>query len=251
MKKIIDKQYIRDNVAQLMLGTSDSEIVMDASEILLLKVDGKVLINKYLNHPRREEFPYSDVPMHESDGAELYNILFEMDKDYLIYELGGADNIIMNRFAMKDYGCLWSYEEAEIPDEDDFEVNSYTREEMEKIFDCQNYDSMVILDRRGRIMIAYSSKDGKIVTTDMLPTVEQEKENEGKSVLLYGGFTMEHTMITSKDGILRAINFSLALDRDGTYVMDTQDITLPNVGSLEHSNEDISAYERTRDVSIR
>lgn len=252
MKKIIDREYIRDNVAQLMLGTADNEIVMDGKEILLLKANGKVLINKYLNHPKRREFPYSNIPMHESEGSELYNVLFEMGKNYLVYEFGDLyDNVIMNSFTPVSEGCLWNHEVAEIPDEDDFESESYTREEMERIFDGHNYDSMIIADKRGKIMVAYSDVDGEVIKMDMLPSKEVELENRGKSALIYGGFIMQHIMITSKDGVFKAVNFSLTLDKDGTYLMDTQDIVLPDVSFVENLNIPSANYEKTGSVSIK
>lgn len=237
MKKLIDKEYVKDNIAQLMLGTNDNEIVMSDDEIILLKVDGKVIINKYLDHSRRDDFPYSNVPMHkdENTGVELYNVLFETNKNYLVYELGDLeDYVIMNRFVKVKDGVLWNHKVAEYPDEDEFEVYSYTREEMEKIFDGKNYDSMYIVDKRGHIMVAYSKKDGEVIKTEMLPSKKIEWENRGKSSLIYGGFTMEHMMITSKDGVFKVFNFSLTLDRDGTYVMDTQDVVLADVSFVEN-----------------
>lgn len=254
MKKLIDKEYVKDDIAQLMLGTKDNEIVMSDDEIILLKVDGKVIINKYLQHPKKDEFPYSDVPMHinKDRNVELYNILFEMNKNYLVYELGDlGDNVIMNRFSKVENGALWNNEVAEHPDEDDFEVYTYTREEMEKIFDGQNYDSMIIVDKRGKIMVACSKKDGEVIKTDMLPSKEEELANKGDSVLLYGGLTFQHTMITSKDGVFKVFNFSLTLDRDGTYVMDTQDIVLPDVSFVENLDIPRVQYERTGSVSIK
>ncbi len=252
MKKIIDREYIRDNVAQLMLGTADNEIVMEGKEILLLKANGKVLINKYLNHPKRREFPYCEVPMHESEGTELYNVLFEMGKNYLVYELGDLnDNVIMNSFTPVSDGCLWNHEIANMPDEDDFESTSYTREEMERIFDGHNYDSLIIADKTGKIMVAYFESDGEIIKTDMLPPREVEMEHRGKSALIYGGFIMQHIMITVKNGVFKAVNFSLTLDVDGTYLLVTQDIVLPDVSFVENLNVPRENYEKTGSVSIK
>ncbi len=252
MKKRIDREYIRDNVAQLMLGTADNTIVMADEEILLFKLDGKVLINKYLNHSKREEFPYCDVPMHVSEGFELYNVLFEMDKNYLIYELDDMEeSVIMNRFVKTSEGALWSYEKALELDEDDFEVLEYSREEMEAFFDGHNYDAAVVLDRRGEVLMAYSKGDGEVIKGNILPSREDELKVRGRSALIYGGFTMNHIMLTVKDGIFRTINFALTLDKDGSYVLDKQDIHLPDVVSdLKENLGNLEEYEKTRSVSI-
>ena len=252
MKKIIDKEYVKDNIAQLMMGTSDNEIVMDSDEILLLKVDGKVIINKYLTHKKRKDFPYADIPMHEVNGVELYNVLFEVDRNYLVYELGdGQDNIIMNRFTKVQDDVLWNHEVAPIPDEDAFEVSSYTREEMEKIFDSENYDALYIIDTMGKIMVASTKKDGAVITTEMLPSKEIELEMRGKSAAIYGGLYPTHMMITVKNGVFKVCNFSLTLDGDGKYVMDSVDVLLPDVSFADNLDIPSQEYERTGRVSIK
>ena len=122
---------------------------------------------------------------------------------------------------------------------------------MEKIFDGHNYDSMIIADKTGKIMVAYSDVDGEVIKTDMLPPREVELENRGSSALIYGGFIMQHIMITAKDGVFKAVNFSLTLDVDGTYLMDTQDVVLPDVSFVENLDIPSTQYERTGSVSIK
>lgn len=252
MKKIIDKEYVRGDIAQLMVGTNQSEIIMDDKEIILLKVNGKVVINKYLSHKKRNEFPYADVPMHVSDGVELYNVLFDVNKNYLIYEMGSLENnIIMNGFSKLDFDILWNHEVAPIPDEDDFEVITYTREEIEKVFDGNNYDVMCIVDKRGDVMLASSKKDGNMIKKEMLPSKDMERQLEGKAAQVYGGMYPMHTLISVKNGVFSAYDFSLAIDKDGTYVMDRIDILLPDVSYVHNLDIPNPDYEKTGRVSIK
>ena len=85
MIKAIDKKYCIDNFVQLMPHTDDCQLIMSTDEIIFLKVDNNILINKYKNHPKRYLFPYSDFEKHNTESSTNYNQLFEYNKMYLNY----------------------------------------------------------------------------------------------------------------------------------------------------------------------
>lgn len=251
MIKLIDKEYVRDDLLQLMVGTNDNEIIMDDKEIILLKVDDVIYIDKYLNHKRRSEFPYQDIPMHkdEETDTELYNILFEVNNDYLIYEMDEfSDNVIMNRFFKSDDGILWNYERAEDFDEDLFDVITYTRDELEELFNPKNYDGLFVIDTKGRMVVASTKVDGDILKGEILPTKDIEAKMQGQIVNIYGGLYPNMKMISVKDGVFEVSAFSLALDRDGTYVLTRHPVELPSVRIVDNIKGE--EYERTGKVSI-
>lgn len=249
MIKTVDKEYVKDNLVQLMIGTNDNEIILDGENLLLLKVDNVIYVNKYLNHPKRALFPYQDIPMHKVDDVELYNVLFEVDKDYLIYEMNSyTDNIIMSRFAKIDSGALWREEASDDYDDMDFHTTTYTKEELARLFDPDNYDSLFVIDTHGRIVIASTQSDGKILNGEFLPTKEEEEKYKGNIVNICGGMYPTMKCITVKNGQFKAWAFSLTLDRDGTYVLDRYPIKLPNV-RITHSMKK-GDYQETNKVSL-
>lgn len=228
MKSLIDEEYVRGDLAQLMIGTAKNELIISSDEILLLKIDGDAIINKYLLHENRDDFPYSNIPMHQEKGTELYNILFEMNRNYLIYELD-TNNIFNNQFTRIDKGVLWDCEGPSLDKQKREQIMNH--DEVRQIFDCFNYDSFYIINTRGIIEFAYNIKDGIRVGRYVLPTEREIRGyiNDKKKLTIYGGFFggMNNVLITSKDGNFKACKFSLSVDKDENYKMITQDIILP------------------------
>ena len=58
MIKAIDKKYCIGDLVQLMPYTDSCHLIVNADEIILLKVGDKVLVNKYANHPSRNLYCY-------------------------------------------------------------------------------------------------------------------------------------------------------------------------------------------------
>lgn len=250
MKKLIEEEYVKGDLAQLMLGTAKNELVISNDEIIFMKIDGDPIINKYLSHDKRNDFPYADIPMHKEQRTELYNMLFEMDKNYLVYELDTRiNNIINNRFTRLDKGVLWNYEFASLDKHKKEQMMS--RDEVKKVFDYFDYDSFFIINTLGKIEFAYTIKDGVRINTRLLPT-EGEVRNymAGKKKLtLYGGFfnILHNVMITSKNGNFKVCSFSLSVDEYGCYKMVTQDVILPDLINEVEKDE---VYESTRRVNF-
>lgn len=60
MIQAIDKKYCIGDLVQLMPYTDSCHLIVNANEIILLKVGSKILVNKYANHPSRNLFPYHE-----------------------------------------------------------------------------------------------------------------------------------------------------------------------------------------------
>lgn len=168
MIKAIDKQYCKNNLVQLMNTSNFCNLIVSDDEIILLKTGDTVLINKYVNHPNRNLFPFHENI--KNDG--YFNELFEYNKIYLnfIGKVGGYG--FQKMYFFKGTNRALFLDEALQVDErvDEENVRELNREEIEKIFNSKNYDSMYILDRNGTIIYASNKKDGYVIKKNIIPS---------------------------------------------------------------------------------
>lgn len=169
MIQAIDKKYCIGNLVQLMPYTDDCHFIVSTDEILLLKVGDKVLVNKYVNHPSRNLFPYHEK---EQNDWLHFTELFEYNKTYLNFR-GSVRGFRFHKdyFFKGNDRALWLEESLPVDEryaiEDSVELNRY---EIEKIFDSNNYDSMYVVDRNGIILFARNDKDKIHIGKNVIPS---------------------------------------------------------------------------------
>jgi len=278
MIKAIDKKYCVGDMVQLMPLSDYFQLIMDANEVVLLKVGNNVLINKYINHPNRNLFPYHERESYNGKYCEL----FEYNKLYLnfrgsvsgfdfsgYYFFRGTDRALCvndrltidERSAKKDKRLL-------------------TRKELENFFNSKNYDSMYVVYKNGSILYADNKIDGRIVDGKMIPSdneiidmelnerdakkkialnsmgrydeanaiVEKAKSiSEIKEFNLYGSLSMfsdcSHFLITSKDGKFVVKMFAIDFVGKDQFRLTTIDvpIIIPTI-------DDVINYSRNNQI---
>lgn len=171
MMKAIDKKYCKGNFVQLMHLSDTCNFIVSTDEIILLKSDGKVLVNNYTDHPNRFEFPFSEKNMTGS----YYNELFEYNKPYLNFRgnIGGYGFGLDFFFKGTDRALLYDVPlpiDQRIAEENVVEL---TREEIESIFNKDSYDSMYVIDVNGRILFANNLKNGLVIEKSIIPSDEE------------------------------------------------------------------------------
>lgn len=180
MIKAIDKQYCIGNLVQLMPYTDACHLIVSANEIILLKVGDKVLVNKYVNHPSRNLFPYHEK---EKNDWQHFTELFEYNKTYLTFR-GSVGGFRFHKyyFFKGSDRALWLEESLPVDEryavENSVELN---RHEIEEIFDSSNYDSMYIIDRNGRISFARNDRDKIHIGKNVIPSDDRIVEMELRS----------------------------------------------------------------------
>ena len=181
--KAINEKYCKDNLVQLMPCTDCCQLIMDTDEILFLKTGNNILINKYINHPRRYSFPYSDNEKHYEDCYLKYNQLFEYNKEYLDFKGSFSGfNIRKMSFFKGSKRALYATSYLNMDDRDLVgEVAILPREVIERIFDGNEYDSMYVIDRNGDILYAKSKNDGLLIERKIIPSEEEIVKNEYES----------------------------------------------------------------------
>lgn len=138
--------------------TDDCHLIVSADEIILLKVGDKVLVNKYVNHPDRNLFPYHEK---EKNDWQHFTELFEYNKTYLTFR-GSEGGFRFHKyyFFKGSDRALWL--EESLPVDERYVVENSVeldRHDIEEIFDSSNYDSMYVINRNGRILFARNDKD--------------------------------------------------------------------------------------------
>lgn len=175
MIKSVDKKYCHGNLVQLMPHTDTCHLIMNQDEIILLKIGNKVLINKYINHPSRHLFPYHENEKHTSGCHAQYNVLYEYNKIYLNFRTSISGYSFRKDYFFKGTDrALW-LNESLLTNRKLLEEHSQIldRKELEQVFNSDNYDSMYIIDVKGRIMLAKNNTDGCIIKKDIIPTDEE------------------------------------------------------------------------------
>lgn len=281
MIKAIDSKYCKDNLVQLMPLTDVCQLIMDTDEIILLKIGNNILINKYTNHPSRYLFPYSDNERNSvTPYSSNYNELFEYNKLYLNYRGSIREyNFHKNYFVKGTNRALFLKESLSVDDRNNDNHKEYlTRNEVEKVFDDKQYDSMYIIDKNGNILYAKSKKDGciikeKIILSDneiieleaerrisnikialmstgnrdaILDVDHKNKKIEDiKNLNLYGGMFNKygHLLITSKDGQFNMKWFSLDFIEQNKFRLTTSPIPV-----IEPTIDDIINYTKNNNI---
>lgn len=177
MIQAIDKKYCIGNLVQLMPYTDACHLIVSADEIILLKVGNKVLVNKYVHHPSRNLFPYHEK---EKNDWGHFTELFEYNKTYLNFR-GSVSvfNFYKDYFFKGNDRALWLEESLPVDeryaDENSVEID---RQEIEEIFNSNNYDSMYIIDRNGRMLFARNDKEKIHIGKNVIPSDKEIIEME-------------------------------------------------------------------------
>lgn len=180
MIQAIDKKYCIGNLVQLMPYTDTCHLIVSADEIILLKVGDKVLVNKYVNHPSRNLFPYHEK---EKNDWQHFTELFEYNKTYLTFRgsIGGFRFHKYYFFKGRDR-ALWLEEPLPVDERCAMENSvELDRHEIEKIFNSDNYDSMYVIDINGRISFARNDKDKIHIGKNVIPSDNEIVKMELKS----------------------------------------------------------------------
>lgn len=280
MIKAIDKKYCIDNLVQLMPYTDVCHLIVSADEIILLKTGNGVLINKYAQHPSRYLFPFSEK---EQNDWNHFTELFEYNKVYLDFRGSvGGFRFDKNYFFKGSERALFLEEPLPVDERnatmDSVELN---RTEIEKIFDSDNYDSMYVIDRNGRILLAKNDKDKICIGKSIIPSDEEiiemelrdrkgnyniaralnpandthenyEKANAKKTIeeienfKIYGPALLgkySHMLLTVKDG-----KFDLKWFRIDFISKDKFKLTTSPIAIIEPTIDDVITYSSNRDI---
>ena len=172
MIKAIDKKYCIGDLVQLMPYTDSCHLIVNADEIILLKVGDKVLVNKYANHPSRNLFPYHEK---EQNDKNHFTELFEYNKTYLNFRGSvGGFSFHQDYFFKGSERALYLDQSLPVDDrnavKDSIELS---RQEIEELFDSSNYDSMYVIDRNGRISFARNDKDKICIGKKVIPSDDE------------------------------------------------------------------------------
>ena len=171
MVEAIDKKYCIGDFVQLMAYTDACQLIVSNDEIILLKIGDRVLVNKYANHPNRNLFPYHEK---EKNDWNHFTELFEYNKIYLNYggSVGGS-SINKWYFTKDNERALFIDEFLSIDASRKEKIVELTREEIEEIFNSNNYDAMYVMNKNGILKFARNDKDEIHIGKNIIPSDEE------------------------------------------------------------------------------
>lgn len=280
MIKAIYSKYCTNDFVQLMPYTDVYQLIIDTEQIILLKDCDTVVINKFVDHPNRSLFPLSDSSTYRDGFNTHYNELFEYNKFYLNFRGSYVGYKLHKHYFVKGTdSALFLNEKLPIMNfNTGGKSQDLTREETEKIFDVNNYDSMYVIGDTGAILFAGNKKDGTVIKKRVVPTddeivnlelqkrislhsmacslnpsvdtTERRKEvykpktiDEIKNFTIYG-YVMPNKytnmLITSKNGKFEVKWFDLNFIEKDKFRLTTRDVTIiePTVDYVVNYTDD-------------
>lgn len=281
MIQAINSKYCKNGLVQIMPYTAETHLILSPDEIILLKQGNKILINKYKSHPNRNLFPFSDK---EQSDQRHFTEIFEYNKLYLNYR--GCDGFSFHKnYFFKGNNRGLFLEESLPCDERDASKNTMelSRKEIEEIFNSNNYDIMIVMDKNGFISFVKSKKDKFKIGANIIPTNEEivKKEvnsrifdynvaklfnqslddeekyqqaskpktiNEIKNFKIYGPALMgtySHLLLTSKDG-----KFNLMWFRIDFIEKDRFRLTFSPIEIIEPTVDNVINYASNYDIDF-
>lgn len=133
MINIVGSTYYKEGEIQLMIPICDNCTLIGPDGVKFHSNYGKILINDYIQHPKRKLFPYHDIPTHKNDKGEFANQLFQLNQQYLaIYSSNGVHQFRTDTFFQVDQTV---YDDMNVELElNHFELKEMSSEELKEKF---------------------------------------------------------------------------------------------------------------------
>lgn len=265
----VEPKFCKRNLVEYMPLTDRNQLIVGQEGIILLRIDGKVLINRFMDYAHRLEFPYGNK---EQSDIDHYTELFAYNSLYLNFS-SCFNHLTLERYfffkrkegalALDDILALKQSEAVEIRD-------VFDRRGIESYFDYskRDCDFAFVFNRMGDILYIGSEKDG-IDMGYVIPTNDQIVELDfrnryWKSVLLgkthsnkrklpqsrrinsitnlplYGPLSdddFSHYLLTGKDGHFELEAFRLKFLKEDTF-----ELTVAPIDIKEPTIDDVLNY---------
>lgn len=100
----IESHYVGKDCIQVMVPYRNEVTIFNKDELIFFRnVSSHTMINKYLEDERREKFPYSNIPTHQSKGflggkINFTNQIFDFETPYIRL----VDGHVIESFTVRD-----------------------------------------------------------------------------------------------------------------------------------------------------
>lgn len=152
MVNMVDNTYYQEGEIQLMIPVSDNCTFFGPNGIKFHSTYGEILIDDYIQHPKRKLFPFHDIPIHKDDKGIFVNQLFQLNKQYLaIYSIDGKYQFRIDNFFQID-GAIYVNTDVEI-EMKSLKLNEMSKEKLKEKFQIvlsQN-NFLCIIDDNGEL----------------------------------------------------------------------------------------------------
>lgn len=217
----IKKHYVGNDCIQIMLPCSQGTLTLLSDKGISYYRhinDSTIYINSYLSDSRREQFPYSVIPIHtqysQGQKYDLINQLIEFDKPYLL-----ISNCLIEKYAVKDGDEALFVSKSLTAN--DYKINYLSNEEVRNLYHQPN---TLIFYYDGR-----RNEDGFFPTEDQIVTYFKKQTEDTlarlEEKIYYNGFatSLDQALKESLQANIRnytidCVEPNLLLDEDIVFV---------------------------------
>lgn len=196
----INKRYVGEDCAQIMIPYFTTMTVFDNSEMLFhAKGINDVEVNRYLYDERRKQFPYHDIPTHYTkkifQKKMVYvNQIYDFDKPYLIIRSGLPQQYYVSK---TNNGAIVIQKTLETKNRDrelfnTEEMHSFLRE----LVTCNNGEQSYAIDMDGKFLNFVSREERMLELNKFLDYLE-----ENNIFYKYDGYTLNYGYVPDKSKI--------------------------------------------------
>ena len=264
----------RDGYVKYSFNSDLFQLIMDDKKIVFLKIGDFVLINKFITNrvlnmfdDDRLNYYSKHFCEYDDDFRKLYGV-FEFDKTYLNFASSGCFfTFDSQKFSKDKYNVVREF--FDLCDYDEERVYECGREDLKKLFNYNNYDSMYVFNDNGNFLFAGNKVDGVVLDEELVPSDEKiirldlinrrvnavkdgcstmnVKEigvrniDEIEDVYIYGDDRSRYFSVVSENGQFSVNMFSLKYVGKGKYILGVK-----KVNNKMLSNDDVKCKVKSK-----
>lgn len=238
----VDNKYVKNNKAINFFLYTDFNLLLNSDEILFLSKEENVYEDKYL---KTEKLFDDNLFITQIDGPRLfYTSLFELNKPYISARIMDYKLKLDKVIYLNDKNSTFICDDSLIFDITTLQDKEFNREEIEQVFNTQNYNSIIVVDNKNNVLFAkdknFSIGKTFIPTDDEIINIYNKYYLENKQNIdeiesfSLSGYSSElpYIIITSKDDSISISKFNLSfLEKDCFKLSYTQPLQIKDLNT--------------------
>lgn len=222
----IDNKYIVNQSALIINFHNELSLLMNSNEVNYLQMKKTIYKNSFINDMRKFFMDSEIIPKQKDFPSFFYNCFLDMNKIYINVVNKNNELKIYKEFCInKDNKFYICVDPIDI-DINDNQEDIFDKEQLSKIFNIKNYNSLFIFDIKGNML--YGSDNNFIVKNNVLSKTNEENIDK-----------LPYVFIGAKDNEINIYRFNLEFLEDKTIkIIHSKLAQLSNINSNDIEFED-------------